>query len=163
VVVGWLVGVCEGVGELVAVAVGLDVGWLVGVAGGGLGVADGVATADVVGVGAGVAVGVGAGWLRAAAAISTGSWDEAVAAIAIPATMATMPAMAPAVISRRIHGEEPCFAGGTDPLPVNGCLSGAGLARAAYSGVRVRPPPPRQEYPCPPARGRRPSWCGDHR
>ena len=155
-VVGVLVGVCEGVGELLAVAVGLDVGWLVGVAGG-LGVADGVAIADGVGVGEGVAVGVGAGWLRAAAATSTGCWDEPVAAIAIPATMATMPAMAPAVINRRVHCGEPCCVPGTGPLPVNGCLSGAGLARAACSGARVRPPPPRQEYPCPPARRRRPT------
>jgi hypothetical protein len=141
VVVGVLVGVCEGVGELLAVAVGLEVGWLVGA----LGVADGVAIADGVGVGEGVAVGVGAGWLRAAAATSTGCWDEPVAAIAIPATMATMPAMAPAVISRRVHCGEPCCVPGTGPLPVNGCLSGAGLARAACSGAQVRPPPPRQE------------------
>ena len=103
-VVGWLVGVCEGVGELLAVAVGLAVAWLDGGASVGLGVADGVAIADGVGVGEGVTVGVGAGWLRAAAATSTGTWDGAVAAIAIPAVMATMPAMAPAVINTRVHG-----------------------------------------------------------
>jgi hypothetical protein len=138
VVVGWLVGVCEGVGELLAVAVGLAVAWLDGGANVGLG----VATADGVGVGEGVAVGVGAGWLRAAAATSTGSWDEAVAAIAIPATMATMPAMAPAVISRRIHGAEACCVPGSGPLPVNGCLSGAGLAgrHVPASGSGRHPP-----------------------
>jgi hypothetical protein len=123
VVVGWLVGVCEGVGELLAVAVGLEVAWLDGVAGGGLGATDGVAIADGVGVAEDAGAGVAAGWLRAATATSTGSWDGAAAAIVIPATIATMPAMAPAAINRRIHGEEACCVPGTGPLPVNGCAS----------------------------------------
>ncbi len=141
-VVGWLVGVCEAVGEVLAVGVGLEVAWLVGVGDGWPGVADGVAIADVVGVGEGVTVGVGAGWLFAAAAISTGSWDEAVAATVIPATMATMPAMTPAVISRRGHGEE-ARVSGTGPLPVNGCLSG-GLD---WHGRHVLAPGPGRHLP----------------
>lgn len=119
-VVGWLVGVVVAVGELLAVAEGLGVGLLLGVATGGLGVADGAAGADAVAVGEGPgAAGVPAGWMFDGATTATGVADEAPAASRIPATMATMPPMPPAVTSTRVQ-EEAGRVPGSVPLPVNG-------------------------------------------
>jgi hypothetical protein len=70
-------------------------------------------------------LGVAAGWLVAGAATANGPGGGAAAAITIPATIATTPPMAPAASSRTV--QEPAgFVPGTGPLPVNGCLAGAG-------------------------------------
>jgi hypothetical protein len=120
VVVGWLVGVVVGVGELLGVGDGLEVGLLDGAAEGWLGVAGGAAGAEAAGVAEGTgAVGVAVGWLFAGPTTATGVADEAPAASRIPATMATTPPMAPIVTSRRVQ-EEAGFVPGTGPLPVNG-------------------------------------------
>jgi hypothetical protein len=120
VVVGWPVGVVVAVGELLAVADGLGVGLLDGVAEGGLSVADGAAGAEAVPVGEGAGpVGAVAGWLFDGPTTATGVADEAPAASRIPATMATMPPMPPAVTSTRVQAEAGCVPG-SGPLPVNG-------------------------------------------
>jgi hypothetical protein len=104
VLVGWLVGVWVAVGELLAVTDGLGVTWLVGVGDGWPGGADGGADGAGVGEG-GAGLGVAAGWLLAAAATSVGWADGAAAAIMIPATIATMPAMPPAASNTGIQEE----------------------------------------------------------
>jgi hypothetical protein len=151
VLVGWLVGVGVGVGELLAVADGLDVAWLDAVGDGWLGVGegwlaagDGVAVAEAVGAGEGVSV-PGTGVAVLATAVP-GPADEAAVAIMIPATSATTPPTAPAASNSRVQediGSVPC------PSPANGAaflgldwhrrhpFRRPAAARAAASPARV--------------------------
>jgi len=104
---GWLVGVRAGAGELVGVADGLEVAPLDGVG-------EGVAVAEVVGADPG-----------------PGPADEPVVAITIPATIATMPVITPTASSSRVQ-EDAGSVPDVGPSPVNGAASlGAGLVRAA--------------------------------
>jgi hypothetical protein len=122
VVVGWLVGVRVGVGELLADGLGVA---LVGVGEGWLGVGEdwlaaglGVAAEEAVGTAEGVSVLGAEGRLVATAAPAP--LDGAAVAIMIPATSATMPPTAPAPSSSRIQeeiGSVPC------PSPAKGCAS----------------------------------------
>jgi hypothetical protein len=106
VYVGVLVGVREGVGlgvgERLGVADGLGVA-LEGVEDGWLAVGDGAAADEVAGVGEGTDVLDGVGELLACAATCP-AWVDA-AAIMIPATIATMPPIAPPTSPRIVQVE----------------------------------------------------------
>jgi len=98
VLLGWLVGVRAGAGELVGVADGLEVAPLDGVG-------EGVAVAEVVGADPG-----------------PGPADEPVVAITIPATIATMPVITPTASSSRVQ-EDAGSVPDVGPSPVNGAAS----------------------------------------
>jgi hypothetical protein len=102
-------GVCAGVGELLAVADGLGVALPDGVGVAWLGPGEGVAVAEA----------------AAAAPPFAGPADEVVVAIMIPATIATMPVMTPAASSTRVQVEAGAVSG-AGPSPVTGILSGLG-------------------------------------
>jgi hypothetical protein len=127
-----LVGVLEGVGELLAEAEGLGVA--LGVAEDWLGVGEDWLWVGVGWPGGGDTVpplGV-AGWLCATTAPVTRPADAVFAAITTPATIATTPTITPATSDRTVQVEAGCVPG-VGRLPVNGCLSGAGLARGGMS------------------------------
>ena len=110
---GRLVGVCAGVGELLALADGLEVALLDGVA-------EGVAVAEAVG-----------------AAPGPGPADEPVVAITIPATIATMPVMTPTASNSRVQ-EDAGSVPDAGPSPVNGAPSpGLGWYGGTPSGVQL--------------------------
>lgn len=140
------VGLRLGVGDLLGVGDGLGVA-LDGAPGGWLGVGDGVAADEPVGVGEGTDVLGGVGELLARAATCPACVDAA--AIMIPATIATMPPTAPAASPERSRSR-PDESRARHLSP--GRLLGAGLGRrhrfpACGGGVL-----PREEYrACPPA------------
>ena len=96
------VGLRLGVGDLLGVGDGLGAA-LDGVGEGWFGVADGAAPDEVAGVGEGTDVLRGVGELLACAATCP-AWVDA-AAIMIPATIATMPPMAPPTSPRMVQVE----------------------------------------------------------
>jgi hypothetical protein len=124
-------------GEPLAVADGRAVAPLDGVGEGWLGAGEGVAVAEAVGTAPG-----------------PGPADEAVA-IMTPATIATMPVMAPTASSRRVQ-EDAGSVPDAGPSPVNGAASqGLELVPAArLLASRFWPQPPGQ----PPFRGQS-IWC----
>jgi hypothetical protein len=132
----------EAVAELLAEGDGPAVGWLAGAAR--VGVGDGAAVAEAVGAGEAVVVpGAAVGWLVAFADTSRGCWDGDAAAIAIPAAIATMPAMTPAVSNSSVQ-EARGIRGAGPSAVMAGASQGAGLARTASgSGRRLHGP----EYP----------------
>jgi hypothetical protein len=151
VYVGVLVGVREGVGlgvgERLGVADGLGVA-LDGVGEGWLAVGDGAAADEAAGVGEGTDVLVGVGELLACAATCPACVDAA--AIMIPATIATMPPMAPPTSPRMVQVEAGRVPD-VGPSPVTGVtlwgLHWHGRDPFPASGPGRLP---RQEYPaCP--------------
>jgi hypothetical protein len=108
-------GVCAGVGELLAVADGLDVALPDGVGVAWLGPGEGVAVAEAVG----------------AAPPFAGPADEVVVAIRIPATIATMPVLTPTASNTRVQVEAGAVPD-SGPSPVTGMPLWAGLTCAAH-------------------------------
>jgi hypothetical protein len=141
------VGLRLGVGELLGVADGLGVA-LDGVEEGWLAVGEGAAADEVDGVGEGTDVLDGVGELLACAATCP-AWVDA-AAIMIPATIATMPPMAPPTSPRMVQVEAGRVPD-SGPSPVTGVT----LCGLHWHGRHPFPASspgrlPRQEYPaCP--------------